>query len=304
MSSSLTTVASKHAALKDRAAIQRKVEAEVDKMVKVHLDEERTPGCFSRLISCPGFGRRFRRMPVSTVESASVSSSVAESAAERVSKSNSLINRFVGNSKHNEGVRIENAMKTVQARVSLLSEKVKLSRQRALASKRASKHEEALRELKKSKALEKQLATATAALEALERQEDMLAQSSLQRELAAALSTTNKQVKKKHKGLLSFAEKAVDESVELKDDAEDIGSVFDGLVGAVDTGVDEDELLQELESMVGDESEDDNSSVRAEVAASSDSSASVYAAFPNAPLGESVPKSTVRSSLLAASASA
>lgn len=307
MAASLTTVASKHAAMKERAAIQKTVDAEVDKMVKLHVEGEldRSPGCFSRLVSCPGFGTRFRRMAVPTVESASVSSSAAASASLG-SKSGSLMTRLVGNSKQNEAVRIETAMKTVQARVSLLSEKVTVSRQRALDSKRASKNEEAMRELRKSKAVEKQLATATAALEALERQEDMLAQSSLQRELAAALSTTNKEVKKKHKGLLSFAEKAVDESVELKDDAEDIGSVFDGLVGAVDPGVDEDELLQELESMVEDDvsSTTPNNPVRVEAILSdvADDSSSAYAAFPSAPQAETIANSGVRCGLLASAA--
>ena len=287
-SSSLTTVASKQLALKERAYTQKKFDADVDQLVKLHVDggdvdNAAISGCFSKLVSCSGLANlhRFRRTAVSTVEHEAKNNSASSA---KTSSKNQLMTRLVGQSKtprhsDTDTVRIETAMKSVQGRVDALRERVRLGRQRALAAKKASRREEALRELKKSKAVEKQLATASAALEALERQEDMLAQSTLQRELAAALSTTNSEVKKKHKGLLSFAEKAVDESVELNDDAEDIGAVFDGLVGPTDSGVDEDELLEELNAMADETTGDVPGAANADDAVV----AGAHAAFPTAP---------------------
>ena len=250
-SSSITTVASKNTALKERAVFQKKLDSEVDQLSRLHIDGDvdMPRGCFSRLLTCTGVGAsRFKRAP--TAENTSVAST-AESTGK---SSGEIINRLVGSKQaQNDTVRIEFAMKAVNERISLLEDKVKISRSRALSYRNSHKTSEAVREMKRSKAWEKQLLTASAALEALERQEDMLAQSSLQRELAAALSTTNKEVKKKHKGLMSFAEKAVDESVELKDDADDITSLFDGLLSSTEShGIDDDELLEELRVMAED----------------------------------------------------
>jgi len=298
MASLLTTVASKQCALKERAAFQQKVDTAVDKLVKVHVDGEVevSRSCFPKFVSCPGLGAsRFRRMAVPTVESAPTSAiaSSKTAATGTIRQRGDLMTRLVGRSKKapNESVRIETAMKTVQERVDLLHDKVQISRERALAARRAQRHDEALRELKRSKATEKQLATAKGALEALERQEDMLAQSTLQQELAAALSTTNKAVKKKQKGLLNFTEKAVDEAVELNDDTEDIGAVFDGLLGSTDATVDDESLLEELNSMLNNEAATPRTHTNETGPEAGCSSSSVYAAFPTAPKSKLVPAS-------------
>ena len=345
-SASLTTVASKQAALKERAAADKAAAAEIDRLVRAHVEgaADVPTGCFARFVHCPGMmmggmggmgGMLLRkRMPVSTVEVADValsaksaapsaaasscspcssssllasSSSLAAAASGLAAGSGTaaaasahqhhrrdLATRLFGKSKKgaaaSEGVRIETAMGSVQVRIEQLQDRLQVGKQRALALKRASRHEEALREMKKVKAVEKQLCVANAAMEALERQEAMLAESNLQRELAAALSSTNAEMKQKHKGLLSFAEKAVDESVELADDAQDIGAVFEGLVGASDAGVDDDELLEELNAMM---EEDAGASSGGGVAASAASAASACGSapvchFPSAPQTEVV----------------
>ena len=306
MAQTLTTVASKQLALKERLAAERTIAAEVDKLVELHVDGgevEITPGCWSRLVACPGIPslRGRRQMAVPTIDSlqASAGKSSAPSAVSDAAKAESvaafnrsgLMNRLVGRSKKQvgEGVRIEAAMKTVQDRVDSLLDRQSIARQRALALKKAGKQDEAIREMKKAKAVEKQLTVANAALEALERQEAALAQSNLQRELAAALNSTNKEMKKQQKGLLGYAERAVDDSVELRDDAEDIGAVFEGLVSGADAGVDDDDLLDELNAMLED---DDGASVAVPIsskpaqAAEAATAAISAAAFPSAPQTE------------------
>ena len=66
---------------------------------------------------------------------------------------------------------------------------------------------------------------------------------------------------------------------QLNDDAEDIGAVFDGLVGPTDSGVDEDELLEELNAMADETTGDVPGAANADDAVV----AGAHAAFPTAP---------------------
>jgi Fic family protein len=143
-------------------------------------------------------------------------------------------------------------MKTVKARVDGLADRVKIGRERALRAKNEGRSNDAIRELKKAKALEKQLTAARAALDTLERQQDMIEESVLQRELATALKSTTTSVKNKSRGLLAFAESAVDESVEVRDDVEDVAAVFEGMASTYDTGVDDDDLIEELNALTSE----------------------------------------------------
>ena len=97
------------------------------------------------------------------------------------------------------------------------------------------------------KALEKQLAMATGAANAIERQVDMIEESALQKEVASALSASVKAAKAKGKGVLNAAEVAVDGAAEVRDMAEDLQQVMEGL--SLQDGGDEDDLLAELETM-------------------------------------------------------
>ena len=65
--------------------------------------------------------------------------------------------------------------------------------------------------------------------------------------MSAALNASLSTVKKKSKGLLSSAESAADDAMELKDLSEDVAQALGGM--QLDA-FDEDELLQELEAMV------------------------------------------------------
>jgi len=114
----------------------------------------------------------------------------------------------------------------------------------------AGKRTEALLALKKSKNDEKLLASANAALETLSSQQDMLENAKLQKELASALASTTKSIKSKTKGLVKFAEKAVAGSQDLRDDAEDLNAAFEGIQPTFNG--DDDELLEELNELMGE----------------------------------------------------
>jgi hypothetical protein len=142
--------------------------------------------------------------------------------------------------------RLNHAAESVEAHVEQLAEKVRAAETRARELFAQQKKPEAIAALKRAKALQKQLETASATHAALERQVDVLAESALQREVASALSASVASTKKKTKGLLSKTENAVDSAVELKDFAEDVAQTLGGLQTDV---YDDDDLLAELEDM-------------------------------------------------------
>ena len=146
-------------------------------------------------------------------------------------------------------MKLAQASESMQGRVDQLSAKLEETRKRAVALKQAGKGTEALQAMKRAKGIEKQLASAMGAHEAIERQVDLLAESELQKEVSAALSESVKTVKKKTKGLLSSTETAVDDSHEIKDLAEDVAQALGGLQS---TDIyDDDELMEELNAMMG-----------------------------------------------------
>lgn len=144
--------------------------------------------------------------------------------------------------------RLNHAAESVEAHAGQLGERARAARVKAKELFAANKKPEAMAALKRAKALEKQLETASATHAALERQVDVLAESALQREVASALSASVASTKKKTKGLMSKAEDAVDGATELKDFADDIAQTL----GTLQTDTfDDDELLEELEAMQG-----------------------------------------------------
>ena len=150
-------------------------------------------------------------------------------------------------SKVSAAEKLNHAAESMQAHVDQLAERARAARAKAQELNASGKRNEALAALKRAKTLEKQLEGATATHAALEQQVDVLAESELQKEVASALSATVEVTKKKTKGLLGKAEHAVDGAVELKDIADDLAQTLGGLQTEV---YDDDELLEELESMM------------------------------------------------------
>lgn len=290
MTSSLTDVASKLAALKRRKDELVVTDKVVNELVRTWAPEEASPtqGCLPKIRICPPWASRGSRVstkePPATAGASGVAAASGESGTvvRQSGEGNRLLNRLVGVRKQqaSESEKIQTAMQTVQMRVESLFDRVKIGRERALMAKQQGRQEEAVRELRKSKAIEKQLAAARMALDTLERQQDMIAETTLQRELATALKSTTEGVKAKNKGLLSLAESAVDQSVEVRDDVEDVAAVFEGMVPAYDTGVDDDDLLAELNELVGE------AQAQQATAAPVASSGIDIEAFPSAPRAE------------------
>lgn len=270
-----TTVGGKTAMLARRQADAAAVErAAIATAIKFGAEEPPpSTNCFGRLWTCTPRAMRATRVSTQEVTAESVGSRMHSAA------NSGLLNRLVGSKKQSQAVQLEAATQTVAARVSELSDRASLARARAVAASKAGKKEEAIRELKKAKAVEKQLLAARTALATLEQQHDLVAETALQQELAVALKSTVGAVKKKQKGLLNKAEEAVDGQQELADDVADIAAVFEGLQPTGDA--DEDELLDELREMMGEEG-----SVAPEAVESSHAPmpAPVHAsAFPSAP---------------------
>ena len=143
--------------------------------------------------------------------------------------------------------RLEKAATQMENHAEQLYAKAGASRAKAKAMMAQGKKPEAMAALKRAKALEKQAEVAASTHAAIEQQKDMLESSLVQREVATALSASIATTKKKTRGLLEKAERAVDGSAELKDAADEISEVMGGL--ATNDQYDEDDLLEELELM-------------------------------------------------------
>ena len=314
-SDEVSTLAEKNAAVLKRKQVDALLKSSVDRMVSKHVsgidgingidgaDEDgvgRT-GCFSGISRCFPWTRSSRtRLPTTEMAAAGAMGAAGAAgamgamgamgaAAAKSTATASAASRLFGTRKSaaSESKKLLDAIAMADAKVLELSERIELGRKRAVALRKEGKRAEALMALKKAKNDEKLLASASAALETLEGQKDMLENAALQRELASALASTTKQIKGKTKGLVKFAEKAVDDTQDLRDDAEDLSAAFEGIQPA--SQMDEDLLMEELNSMMQDEVQDREpqqaSTQQASTQQASTQQASTQAAavFPSAP---------------------
>lgn len=179
--------------------------------------------------------------------------------------------------KQQAAAQLQAAAQSIARRVEQLAERKAETAQRVMSLKQAGKTAEAIAMLKRLKQVEKQHASASAAQIAIEQQVDMLAEADLQREVSAALTASLSTVKKRSKGLLSSAESAADDALELRDLNEDVAQALGGL--QLDQ-YDDDELMAELNMMMADAPAD--AQVAAPVAATAPAPATA-ARFPAAP---------------------
>tara|TARA_B110001450_G_scaffold232007_1_gene234320 strand:+ start:102 stop:1052 length:951 start_codon:yes stop_codon:yes gene_type:complete len=148
-------------------------------------------------------------------------------------------------------IKLAAASEAMRARVESLELRVAECRSAATAAMKVGNKASAMRELKRAKMLEKQSISTQIAVDALEAQSDMLEQTALQKEVAAALGATAKSLKRE-KGLLSKAEGAVDAAMEMKDMHEDLTQAMSGLGDVASNDLDEDELMEELQNMAAE----------------------------------------------------
>jgi hypothetical protein len=161
---------------------------------------------------------------------------------------------LAGSNKKTAFSKLATATEAMKLRACNLESRATEYRLSAKSQMQRGNKELAMRELKKAMALEKQAYMTQSAVDALEAQSDMLEQSQLQKEVAAALGETAKSMKKQ-KNMISKAEDAVDAVADMKDMHDDMTQVMSGLGDLMNNDVDNEELLSELNTMLAEDEE-------------------------------------------------
>jgi len=144
--------------------------------------------------------------------------------------------------------KLAEAAEAVAQRAVALETKVGEGRAEARALMMGGQKKAALRQMRRVKMIEGQLASVQSAADALEQQQLVLEQAALQKEMTTALSSSAKGLKKSKK-LLSQAETAVEDASEARDAADDLSNVLAEFTTTSMLSADDDELLAELEEM-------------------------------------------------------
>jgi hypothetical protein len=234
----LRTVRDKQAELSSRKQETAKLGSDIDKLLQKQRDEDQFehtgcggPGLF------PCIGRAIIRL-IGSTHGAYVSTNTKESAPRGLFQ------------KQSTEQKLATAMEGLRQRISVLETRISECRSSASESMKNNNKTAAMRELKRSKTLEKQLSSIQNVLDSMEAQSDLLEQTALQKQVASALGSSAKTLQKEKK-ILSSAESAVDQAAELRDLSHDLTDVLAGLEAPVD--YDDDELLAELQGMVVDD---------------------------------------------------
>lgn len=263
------TVDDKQNTLKARREEQRDLGKHIDRLIADgHLSQETASvGCGGRGV-CPTIGRGLARFlgisqrvgAVSTKELEAVDGVEQAHAATKAKKKSegSEVTRAVfglaASKKKTPMSKLMAAAESMKNRVESLEARALQSKRTAAHLMKAGNKLAAMRELKRSKQLEKQALSTQGAMDAIEAQSDMLEQTELQKELAAAIGASAATLRKE-KGLLTRAEDAVDAAAEMRDLSDDLTQVMAGLGEASSNDFDDEELMMELEGMV--EKDDD-----------------------------------------------
>lgn len=238
--STLKTIADKTAALKSRKDAERALGAQIDRTL-AQADVER-PGC--------GLCHIWRRMTGSQRSAALVAvvESSSGTAANAVGKVQTH-SRIFGVRKSDPHSALALAAESMNSRILQLESRAASEREEAKKQMQLGQKPSALRLLKRAKATEKQLEANQASLMAIEQQVDLMAQAQMQKQLASALASSSKGMKAQKK-LLKHAESAVDDAQDARDMADDLGNVMAEFAQNGNGNEDEDELLDELNSMM------------------------------------------------------
>jgi len=253
------TVEDKEATLKQRQNEQRSLGKQIDNLIAEGQSNQdaASVGC-SGMGFFPGICRIVSRLlgishRVDAVSTKDVEACAPAAACTKKLASGSKISLAVlglaASQKKTVKSKLESASESMQTRVESLDARAAECRASARKQMQSGNKLAAMRELKRSKAFEKQSISTQAVMDTLEAQSDMLEQTALQKEVAAALGATAASLKK-DKNLLSKAEDAVEAAHEVRDMHEDLTQIMAGLADAGSADVDDDDLMQELEQMV------------------------------------------------------
>lgn len=238
--------------MKQRQQQQLSIDVQIDRLIgKGKRQQDETVGCGSGI--CPFLAKKAMQvLGLSRRRSQAFTAEMSAASASASVLSGHKTGFFGTGSNKDANSKLKMAAEAMRARLHTLEARAQECRSAAANQIRVGHKTAALRELKRAKVLEKQAFATTSAMDALESQSDMLEQTAMQREVAAALGATAKTLKK-DKTMLSKAEDAVDAAAEMRDLHEDMTQIMAGLgeQGGVDE--DEDELLSELKAMIADE---------------------------------------------------
>lgn len=215
-------------ALKSRAMEVEVVKRKTDQAVR----RQQAAGCWSAIWAI--FTRR---------RDSSYTAGASAEAGDGARKAGGLFRKPVTAASKLEGV-----LRSLEAKLEQLDTRALQHKEEALKANAAGNKQAALIQVKKKRHAEKQREGLLQTVLAVQAQADALEQADLQKEVAAALQATNKTFKKK--GLLKNAESAVEGAVETRDMSDELSVVMSELGGHGDH--DDDELLAELEAMVGE----------------------------------------------------
>jgi len=144
--------------------------------------------------------------------------------------------------------KLQEAASAMQSRIEQLEARVGEGQSEAKRLMNLGQKAAALRAMRKVKAVEKQVASNQAALDAVEQQVDLMQQAVMQKTVASALQTSSKGLKGQKK-LLQQAEGAVEDAAEARDMAEDLSTVMGEFANGGQHD-DDDELLAELDALI------------------------------------------------------
>ena len=226
-------------------------------------------GCFP----CALFRRKQEVSSVADVDAAGAAGAAASAADGRVKAGAASALFGLAKKQASPVDKLAEAAEAVAQRAVALETKVGEGRAEARALMMGGQKKAALRQMRRVKMIEGQLASVQSAADALEQQQLVLEQAALQKEMTSALSSSAKGLKKSKK-LLSQAETAVEDASEARDAADDLSNVLAEFTTTSMLSADDDELLAELEEMAaegggnsgdgGDEAEDaEDEAVRA-----------------------------------------
>lgn len=240
----VSTVQDKLDALKLRAAQQQEFERDVSKDVAraISNDDAASVGC----LPCR-WARGTRARRVAATADAGAEATAAAAAPRQAAAGSALFGLRKG--RVDPHAKLREAAEAMQVRVEQLEQRIGEGRAEAKRLMSVGQKTAALRALRKTKGVEKQVASTQAALDGVELQIGMLEEAELQKTLASALSSSSKGMKDSKK-LLQKAETAVEGAAEARDLAEDLSTVMGEFAASHPGQVDDDELLAELDALI------------------------------------------------------
>jgi len=245
------TASDKHALLKTRREEERRLGEQIDLLVAKAA--EPTPGC-----GICSVWRRLTRTQKRVVATAIQEEAVLTGSSQVAKGATSTQNRLFGMKKQSANEKLGQAAEALKSRLLQMESRAASEREEAKVAMRAGQKASAMRMLKRAKMTDKQVESAQQSLLAIEQQVDLMAQAAMQKEIASALASSSKGFKA-NKKLVKSAEEAVDDAQDARDVADDLSNALSEL-GGHDNG-DDDELLQELKSMMDDGPPDSSDAV-------------------------------------------